>query len=287
MSGSRAIFLIAAATAGTLAAGAAAQDYQYQYDVYPPQTASTAQTGPATPSSGWFLTLGASGMLAPKFKGARSDVFKIAPIVSLGRYGNQARFVSRNDNISLGFIDTKNFRFGATGKFIWRRDAGTATEIAGLSPIPFGGELGGFAEVYPTEWVRIRGEVRHGIRSHDGVVGEVAADAFFDVHPKVRISGGPRVSMATARYYDAYYGVTAAESAASGLAPYAPEGGFGSLGVGGAVTWNVTPRLTASAFGEFKRLVGPAARSSLVRQRGSVNQALIGLSTTYRFDLTD
>ena len=31
---------------------------------------------------------------------------------------------------------------------------------------------------------------------------------------------------------------------------------------------------------------GPAADSSLVKQRGSVNQLMFGLSATYRFDFT-
>jgi outer membrane scaffolding protein for murein synthesis (MipA/OmpV family) len=92
--------------------------------------------------------------------------------------------------------------------------------------------------------------------------------------------------MASARYFDAYYGVSASEARASGLAPYSPGGGVESVGLGGAITWNVTDRLTASTFAEYKRLLGPAADSSLVKQRGDRNQWLLGVSSTYRFDLT-
>lgn len=43
------------------------------------------------------------------------------------------------------------------------------------------------------------------------------ADALADVSGNVRISGGPRLTAATCDYFDAYYGLNAAESAASGL----------------------------------------------------------------------
>ena len=46
----------------------------------------------------------------------------------------------------------------------------------------------------------------------------------------------------------------------------------------------VTDPMTASLFGEYSRLEGPAADSSLVRERGDRNQFMVGVSTTYRFD---
>jgi outer membrane scaffolding protein for murein synthesis (MipA/OmpV family) len=237
-------------------------------------------------NSGWYLTLGASVMTAPKFAGSNSNAFFAAPIVSLGRYGNEARFVSRNDNIALALIDQQSFRVGASGKFIWGRDSDDYDQLRGLSDVKFGGEIGAFVDVYPTDWMRIRADVRHGVRSHNGVVADINADAFLDVVPRVRVSAGPRLTFATANYFDAYYGVSAAESRASGLAAYDPGGGVESAGFGGAISWNVTDRLTASTFAEYKRLLGPAADSSIVTQRGARDQWTLGVSSTYRFDLT-
>ncbi len=59
-----------------------------------------------------------------------------------------------------------------------------------------------------------------------------------------------------------------------------------SWGAGGAVTWKTTDQLTTSVFAEYQRLAGPAADSSLVRERGSKNQLLLGASASYRFDFT-
>lgn len=235
-------------------------------------------------SGDWYLTLGATGMVAPSFEGSKRYLLSASPIISLGKAGPQARFVSRNDNISLALIDDGGVRAGLTGKFLFSRSSDD--ELKGLDPVRWGGEVGGFFEFYPTDWLRARAELRHGIRAHNGLVADIAADAFYDVTPTVRISGGPRVSFASANYFDAYYGVNAQEAVASGLSEYNPGGGLKSTGLGGAITWKVTDPMTASLFGEYSRLMGPAADSSLVRERGDRNQFTIGVSTTYRFDFT-
>ena len=237
-------------------------------------------------SGDWSLTVGASGFLAPDYDGSDELEFRAVPILSLGRAGPAARFVSRNDNISFALIDQGRFRAGPTGKFIFGRDAGDSSDLTGLDEVRFGGELGVFAELYPLDWMRVRGEVRHGIRSHDGIVADLAIDAFADVTETVRVSAGPRLSYATDRYFDAFYGISPAESGASGLAAYDPGSGIKSAGVGGAITWQTTDRIATSLFGEYERLADPAADSPLVRERGSPDQFTFGLSATYRFDFT-
>ncbi|MGB3503617.1 MAG: MipA/OmpV family protein [Mesorhizobium sp.] len=235
----------------------------------------------------WYLTVGAAAISAPAFEGARSNRLRLSPMISLGKAGPQARFVSRNDNISLSLYDNGALRAGIAGKLIWGRDSNDHAVLNGVHSIPFGGEAGVFAEVYPTDWLRVRGEARYGIRSHSGVVVDVAADAFHDVTDTVRISAGPRLSAASEGYFDAYYGVNNAESLASGLTRFTPSsGGLKSVGAGGAITWKTTDQFTTSLFGEYARLQGPAARSSIVRERGSRDQLTLGVSATYRFDFS-
>jgi outer membrane protein len=232
----------------------------------------------------WYLKVGATGMVAPDFEGGKDYLFSASPIISLGKIGPEARYTSRNDAISFSLYDTGAVRAGVAGKLIFGRDGNDADELKGLDPVRFGGELGAFAELYPTDWLRVRGEVRHGIRSHNGIVADVSADAFYDVTDTVRISAGPRVSFASSDYFDAYYGVNADEAAASGLSEYDPSGGIKSAGIGGAIDWKVTDRMTANVFGEYVRLLGSAEDSSLVRERGSKDQFMVGVSATYRFD---
>lgn len=234
-------------------------------------------------SGDWYVKLGGEAFVAPRYQGDNDYLFSGKPLISIGKADQGVRFSSRNDNPSMSLYDNGGFRAGIVGKLLLPRDKDTSDDLKGLDPVRFGGELGGFVEVYPTDWMRIRAEVRQGIRSHDGIVADVAADAFADVTETIRLSAGPRMSFATEGYMDAYYGVNARESARSGLSQYSPEGGIQSAGLGGAIDWKATEKLDTSVFAEYSRLLGPVADSSLVRERGDKNQFVLGVSATYKF----
>lgn len=237
-------------------------------------------------SGGWSLTLGASVYEAPKFEGDKSYEINVDPVISIGRSDRKERFTSRNDNMSFALLERRLIRLGLVGKIVTARDSDTSGDLKGLKSVKWGGELGGFAELYPTDWLRVRGELRQGVRSHDGITSDLAVDAYNNLTPAVQISGGPRAFYATKDYFKTYYGVNAQESLKSGLAEYHPDGGWGSFGLGGAVTWKATQKVTTSVFGEYKRLVDNAGDSSLVNQRGDKNQFTMGISATYRFDFS-
>lgn len=235
-------------------------------------------------SGNWSLTVGGDFYRQPRFTGSSKYILSAQPLISFGQTGVAERFSSRNDNISFALLDMQDFRVGVTGEFLMARGGSQAD---GLKDVPWGGEIGGFMEFYPTDWFRLRTELRHGIRAHKGIVGEVAGDAFHDVTPAIRVSGGPRLNFASKKYFDTYYGINAEESAASGLSVYDPDGGgISSVGLGGAVTWKTTDKITTSLYAEYASLQGKAASSSLVKERGSRNQLTVGVSATYRFDFT-
>jgi MipA family protein len=235
-------------------------------------------------SGQWSLTVGGAGYVAPEYEGADSYHITGMPLISIGRTGSQARFYSLNDSASIAIVDTGVIRFGPAAAILLPRDESDSDDLRGLGDVPWGLEVGGFLDVYPTDWMRVRTEVKAGIHAFTGVVADVALDAFTDITPTVRISGGPRLSLASQGYFDAYYGVTPSESIASGLAVYDPDGGLRSAGVGGAIAWKATDKVETTLFAEYRRLLGPAADSSLVEERGSENQFTIGVAATYRFD---
>lgn len=237
-------------------------------------------------SGNWSLTVGASTYFAPKYQGDDTYKLKIQPLVSFGKTGAGARFSSRNDNASFSLFERDAIRFGLTGKVLTSRDGDTSDDLKGLKKVKWGGELGGFVEVYPTDWLRVRGELRHGIRTHNAVTSDIAVDAFTDITPTVRLSAGPRAFYATKDYFDTYYGVNTYESLKSGLKKFSPDSGFGSVGAGGAIAWKATDKIDTSVYGEYSRLTGDAGDSSLVKQRGDKNQFTVGVSATYRFDFS-
>jgi MipA family protein len=177
------------------------------------------------------------------------------------------------------------FRFGPIARFV-RERSNSEPELRGFRDVPWGVEAGAFADFFPTAWLRTRAELRQGFRAHEGLRADFSADAFADVTPDLRLSGGPRISFASGNFLRTYFGVDASNAALSGLSVYRPQSGLHSAGFGGALTWRATEKVTTSMFGEYTRLLGPTANSGLVRQRGNANQFLMGVSATYRFDFS-
>ena len=171
-------------------------------------------------SGDWYLKVGARRLHRAEIRRRRQlrvDVFAD----HLARQGRrrgalhlaQRQYIARPDRYR------RRSAPASSARFVLSRDDGDSADLAGLDPVRFGVEVGGFAEFYPTDWLRVRGEVRRGVRAHEGVVGDVEVDAFADITPEVRISGGPRMSIASADYFDAYYGVSAAEFGSVGPQP--------------------------------------------------------------------
>ncbi len=195
-------------------------------------------------SGDWYLKLGGAGFTAPKYQGDNKNEFGFSPIISLGRAGQGARFTSRNDSASISLLDNGPISAGLAG---------------------------------------IRGEARQGIRSHSGVVADLSADVFTDLAPGIQISAGPRATWVSKKYNERYYGVTAEQTAAGAPSPYSPNGGLHSVGVGAAITWKVTENAEVGSFAEYRRLTGDAADSTLVSERGSRNQFIVGVQASYKF----
>src|SRR5690606_22617539 len=259
--------------------------FAFSADVQQPDIYAAENAQPARKhfwSGDWYLKVGAAGLVAPKFEGSNKYRFFAQPLISLGRQGEVPRFSSRNDNVSFALIDNDRFRVGLAGKLLFERD----DDIHGLKDTKFGGEAGAFVDVYPTDWLRVRGEVRQGIRAHKGVVGDIAADAFYDVTPTVRVSAGPRATFASKDYFKTYCGVAGEDAAASGLSEYTPGSGFKSAGVGRPLTRKGTGTIATSWFGEHSRLQGPARDSSIVKERGPPDQFMVVVSPTYPSDFS-
>lgn len=244
-----------------------------------------AQSAPAQPPLS--ITVGASIRMAPAYEGSEDLRFRPLPVISFGREQPRTRFRGVEDGISIGLFETDMVRAGPMLKFRFPRDDNDHRALRGLDNVGFALEPGFFVDVYPVQGLRLRAEARHGIGGHRGFVGDLSADVFFDVTEQLRLSAGPRLAVASGRFFDAYFGITPAESLRSGLPVFTPGSGLAlrSVGFGAAATTRWTDRWSTTLFAEYDRLTGPAAQSPLTNLVGSRNQFMIGVSASYRFDL--
>ena len=248
--------------------------------------ATPAAAEPVTaPSSDWTVTLGAEGRVMPRYEGADNSMLRPIPIFRIRRAGTPDRFRSPRDGAGIALFDSGALKAGPAVKFRYARKESDDNDLRGLGDIDWTFEAGAFAEFWPADWLRTRVEVRKGFGGHRGVVADLSSDLVVPVAPKLTLSGGPRMTFASAAATDPYFSITAAQSAASGLAVYDAGGGMRSYGVGAQARYAWSPRWGTHFFVEYERLTGDAADSPLVTQRGSRDQIQVGIGATYSFDV--
>jgi MipA family protein len=234
----------------------------------------------------WTITVGANVVGQPAFEGSKSLALTGAPIFSIDRAGGSSeRFRSQRDSASIALFDYDGFSAGPAGKLTAARNASSRPELNGLGDVGTTVELGGFVQYFPVDWFRLRSELRRGFGGQDGVVADFAADVIVPVWTRLTLSGGPRFTLENTRATAPYFSINATQSLASGLPVFNASGGAHAVGAGAQVRYQITPQWESHAFVEYDRLLGDAAASPLVTQRGSPNQVTVGVGASYAFDI--
>ncbi|HEU0045761.1 MipA/OmpV family protein [Sphingomonas sp.] len=219
--------------------------------------------------------------LVPSYPGA--DGHSLRPLFDLSRARGDDDFAFEAPDESFGFplLRADRFQFGPSLGFEGERsakDVGVAVPKVGFTV-----EAGGFVQYLLTPALRLRGELRHGIGGHKGLVGTVGADLVTRDRDRWLFSIGPRVTLANDRYHRAYFGITPAAAAATGLPAFDAKGGVQAVGLTAGALRQLTQRWGLYGYAKYDRLVGDSARSPLVRRFGARDQLSGGLALSYTF----
>lgn len=233
----------------------------------------------------WVVTLGGYGVVEPAFLGAKDYVFSGRPIIDIHQAGAREWLTLPNDAFSITLYQTGNFRIGAAGDYLnSRQHNDDPAELRGLRDIDYTLELGAFAEYYPVPFLRTRAELLQGVTGADGLAANLMADFIYNPGPQWLFTVGPRMQIVNEQFQSSFFSVNGIESSVSGLPIYHAGGGLNSAGVDATARYNLTESFSVRAFGEWDRLLGDAADSSLVKFRGSADQFEFGLGAAYRFN---
>lgn len=218
--------------------------------------------------------------LSPSWPGA--DKFSVGPYIDVSRTReSEFEFEAPDESFGQPLVHSGNFAFGPAFGFIGKRkasDIGADLPKVGLSV-----EAGGFAQMSPVPEFRVRVEGRKGISGHKGWTGEISADYIARQGDDWLFSIGPRVTLGDAKYTRAYFGVTPAAAATSGLTAYDPGGGIQSVGVTAGYHRMLGRNWGFAVYGRYDRLVGDAADSPVTRELGSRSQPSGGIALSYTF----
>lgn len=231
-----------------------------------------------------ILSIGAGGQMLPKYPGA--DDYGLNPLVTgfLRREGAPIPFRTPDDGFGIGLLGHDSVvDFGPLLQFQGERDE--ADVGAAVGDVDFTVEAGAFVNFNISPNFRIRLEGQKGLGGHEGLVGALAADFAVRGGNDTLFTIGPRLRLNDDDYADAYFGVTPAVAAATGLPVYDPDGGIRAVGAIAGITHQISRNFGIYGYAGYDRLVGDAANSPIVRNFGSRDQFSAGLALFVSFSI--
>lgn len=228
---------------------------------------ASAQAFPALGDISPQVTLRAGIAAQPEYFG--SDQYRLGPDIGLSNF-----------RLRLGQPDASGFSVAGSFRYIPGRSSDDFPELSGLDDVDDAVELG-FGIRYAAPSVEAFADLRYGVLGHDSVVGEIGADAVFRPSDGFTLRLGPRLFLGSDDYAGTYFGVTAAESLASGgrFAEFEAEGGALTAGLELGITYEINGAWGIDSAVTYEQFLGSTADSPIVQQ-GSEDSLSVRVGVT-------
>ena len=236
------------------------------------------------------LKLGIGAGVAPDHEG--SDEYRVVPFPSFSWETDLFTLRTRGPGLEADFVPSKAFGLGPILRDDFGRDDVDDAVVSLLPDVEGSLEAGGFAEIaFPVgqfvngpvlATARVEATQGLGDDGHGGLEAKGSVGLLVPGEP-LTVGANLSVTWADEDYMRSFFGVTAAGAAASGLPVYTPDAGIKDVGASLFASYDLTEAWAVTAVASYTRLLGDAADSPIVTQRGSENQFFGGLGFTYTF----
>ena len=241
----------------------------------------------AEQSQGNVLTLGGGVDVAPRYSGSDKSRVGAAQVVDYamenGFFISTTRGVGYGNNIgNLDYSAAVSYRTGRKDK-----DVSSDSISSGSDYLRGMGDIKGSAIVVPglgyklTDWLHLQlqaevpvSERDNGEAVHFGIISPLYTS------PKNEVTLALTGSWGSGKYMQTYYGVSAAQSAASGFARHDAGAGIYAYSLNLDWTHRLTSRWSVLAAAGVTQLAGDAADSPIVQRKTSPTGSL---KVTYSF----
>ncbi len=237
------------------------------------------------------VSLGIGPSINPDYEGSDHSKISAVPVVSL-RYrdilevdNNEVKFTAFNrlfdSNTRLG---NGSLRIGPLASVNFGRGEGASTKLMGMGGVGTALELGAFASYALPGSARLRLRARHDVVSgHGGALVTIDLTQPFIRGERFAVGAGVAGTWASGPYMRSYFGVTAAQAAASGYPVFRPGAAFKDVALNLSGNYTIAPRWSVVGSAGYKRLMGAAADSPLVRLVGSASQLSFSAFVVYQY----
>jgi len=226
--------------------------------------------------------------MVPDYAGSDDYTAGIGPSGFL-RWDDTNRFVKLvATELSVNVINDKNWNFGPVINYRFGRSDVEDVVVKLMDDIDGTVEGGVFAgwtnvnKVDPRYRVSVSGQITGDIGSvHKGMLGTLSARYWAPVARPLVLSIGASATYASDDYNATYYGVSAKDASQSGLSTFVADGGMRDFKISPMAIFSLNPNWHLGVGAVFSHLMGDAADSPVVKDRGDENQFYVGGGLIY------
>ena len=225
------------------------------------------------------FSLGAAGLVMPKFEGADSSKVRAFPLLE---YSNKYFFISTVKGAGANLISTPTITAGPVVSYRFGREESASDLLDGLGDVDGGAEAGAFFHWQFHERLGTRIKAMHGLGDAKGFTADMSLTYNQPLITNLSFALQTSAQFADADYNKQFFGITEKQSQRSAYDRYSPGSGIKHVSIKPALNYTFFECYNLGVFYEYKRLTGPAADSPLVK-RGSANQSTTGISLSWNY----
>ena len=225
----------------------------------------------------WSFSLGAGVALEPEYEGSKTYQAAPLPIVEV-KYRDLA-FLSAQKGLGWNAFRTRNFRVGPVATYY----LGSNDRPTGIGDVDPGVQVGAFAEYAFDHW-KFDTRVLYSVSgSSEGGRVNLGAAYGTRIEKVWQVILRANVTLLNDNEMKTYFGINAREASDSGLAEHSPSAGFSDVGLDLNVIYEYSKAWSILGIARAHYLVGDAADSPLVKDKGTEFQFYGGLGVAYNF----
>lgn len=239
---------------------------------------------PAVEPSTFSAQVGGLAIVKPKYEGSKDyEVLAVPFAAPAGDTGSGFVQFKGLDDLRFRLLNAGGFEAGPVAGYRFGRDDSDAARLTGLGDVDGGLVVGGYVAYrmgaimpFVSYNYQVTGDDTGGL-----LRGGLEVKHTFARGISATFTGG--ATWADSDYMASYFGVTAAQSFASGLAAFDADAGIKDAYFSAVADVPLSERWTLKLLGKYTHLLGDAADSPIVETE---SQWMGGVGLSYRFDFT-
>jgi outer membrane protein len=211
--------------------------------------------------SDWNVMVAAGAMYAPKYEG--SDEFELVPVPMVS--ATIGRLTISPGGLTVDVLESNGFKVSVKGGYDLGggREDDDSPHLKGLGDIDAGAVVGTQVS-YEMGPIELYASVDKTIGGSEGLLGVIGANVSHNYNAFI-LSAGTSATFADDNYMESYFGVTAVQSARSGLPQYEASAGLKRFDIEASVTYMATENCLIRGQAGIGFLTGDAKDSPIVQ----------------------